>query len=165
MNKKRFETFISILQGVQTLAMIYALTIGVLWYVKGKIWFKSTIIPFHTQVFLFLLIPASLLAISMAPMKAYRPYAGHMLYQMAYFSGGLAWFYAANYCLTVLGKFLFIFGSCVIGVGLLPIAVAGSIIKGHWPFLGFLCLQLTVAGGCWFLAAQATSTSGADRTG
>ncbi len=163
MNEKRLETFAAILRGIQTLAMVYALTIGVLWYVKGRIWFKETVLPFHSRVFLFLIVLAALVAIFLMVMKTVRPYAGHMLYQLAYFFGGIAWFYAANYCLNFLGKFWFIFGSCVIGVGLIPIALIGSIIKRHWAFLGFFGLQLTVAVVCWFLAAHAASRP--DRTG
>ncbi len=164
MNEKRLETFAAILRGIQTLAMIYALVVGVLWYVKGKIWFKETIIPLHGLVFYALLILTVLILIPLMVVKAARPYSGHTLYQFAYFFGGLAWFYAANYCLNFLGKFWFIFGNCMVGVGLVPIAVIGSIVKRHWAFLGFFGLQLTAAFGCWFLAAHAASSSNPDRT-
>lgn len=165
MNEKKLETFASILRSIQTLAMIYALVVGVLWYVKGRIWFKETILPLHELVFYTLLTLTVLILIPLLVMKTTRPYSGHMLYQFAYFFGGIAWFYSANYCLNFLGKFWFIFGSCMVGVGLLPIAVIGSIIKKHWAFLGFFGLQLTAAIGCWFLAAHAASTSKQDRTG
>ncbi len=165
MNEKRLETFTAILRVMQSLAMIYALSVGVLWYVKGRNWFKETIIPLHGRVFFFLLILAALALIFSVVIKAARPYSAHILYQLAYFFGGIAWFYAANYCLNSLGKFWFIFGSCIIGIGLVPIAVIGSVIKENWIFLGYFSLQLTAAGGCWFLAAYTASTPAPDRTG
>ncbi len=154
MNTKRLETFTAILRVMQALAMIYALSVGVLWYVKGRNWFKKTILPLHERVFFFLLILAALALIFSMVIKAARPYSAHILHRLAYFFGGIAWFYAANYCLNSLGKFWFIFGSCVIGVGLVPIAVIGSLIKENWIFLGFFSLQLTAAVGCWLFAAR-----------
>ncbi len=157
MNGEKLKTFGSILRGIQALAMIYALTIGILWYVKGRMWFKEIILPFHGAVFLCLLILTALILVPLMVMKSTRPYSRLMMYQLAYFFGGIAWFYSANYCLNYLGKFWFIFGSCIVGIGLVPVAVIGSIIKGHWSFLGFFSLQLTAAVGCRFFADYAVS--------
>lgn len=157
MNEKRLETFTSILRGIQTLAMIYALTVGVLWSVKGRMWLKEIILPFHGVVFFCLLILAAVILLPLMVMKSTRPYSGHMFYQLAYLFGGIAWFYSASYCINSLGKFWFIFGSCIMGVGLVPVAIVGSIIKGHWFFVGFFSLQLTAAVGCRFLADYAVS--------
>ncbi len=165
MNDKRLETLGAILRVMQSLAIIYALAVGVLWYVKGRIWFKETILPLHGRVFFFLLALAAFTLIFSMVIKAVRPYSCHILYQLAYFFGGIAWFYAANYCLNSLGKFWFIFGSCIIGIGLVPIAVIGSIVRENWTFLGFFSLQLPAAGGCWFLAARAASKFEPNRTG
>ncbi len=152
MNKKNFFAFVTALQTVQTLAIIYALVVGTLWYFKGRHWFRQTILPFHELVFYCLLIVTVFVVVPLLVVKTIRPYSRHLLHQLPYFFGGIAWFYAANYCLNSLGKFWFIFGSCIVGFGVVPIAVVGAVIKGSWAFFGFLCLQLAVTFGCRYLA-------------
>ena len=159
MRKKRFLSFVSVLNGIQTLAILYALIIGILWYVKGRLWFKQTILPFHEAAFISLLAITVFLVIPLLAVKTLRPYSRHILYELPYFFGGIAWFYSANYCLNALGKFWFIFGSCVVGFGVVPIAIVGTIIKGHWVLLGYICLQIAVTFGCRYLALSAVSSN------
>ncbi len=159
MGKKRFLSFVSVLNGIQTLAILYALTIGVLWYVNGKLWFKQTILPFHQAAFIGLLAVTVFLVIPLLAVKAIRPYSRHILYELPYFFGGIAWFYSANYCLNALGKFWLIFGSCVVGFGVVPIAIVGTILKGHWVYLGYICLQIAVTFGCRYLALSTVPSS------
>ncbi len=165
MRKKRFQKFVSVLHRIQLLALLYALIVGVLWYMKGSLWLKQTILPFHQMVFEGLLAVTVLLVIPLLAVKTSRPYSRHLLYELPYFFGGIAWFYSANYCLNSLGKFWFIFGSCIVGFGVVPIAVVGTIIKGHWIFLGFLCLQLIATFGCRYLALSTVSSSQRGRPG
>jgi len=165
MSKKRFHAFMSVLHGIQNLALLYAVIIGILWYVKGRMWFKHAILPVHERIFYGLLVLAVLVLVPLLALKASRPYSRYLFYQLPYFFGGIAWFYAADYCLNSLGKFWFIFGSCVVGFGVFPIALVGTIIKGHWPFFGFLCLQLLVTFGCRYLALASVPSSGEENGG
>ncbi len=159
MRKKRFLSFVSVLNGIQTLAILYALIIGILWYVKGRLWFKQTILPFHEAVFVSLLAVTVFLVIPLLAVKTLRPYSRHILYELPYFFGGIAWFYSANYCLNSLGKFWFIFGSCVVGFGVVPIAIVGTILKRNWFLLGYICLQIAVTFGCRYLALSTVSSN------
>jgi hypothetical protein len=160
MSKQRFQAFISVLHAVQNLALLYAVILGILWYVKGRIWFNHAILPVHERIFYGLLILTVLVLVPLLALKASRPYSRYLLYQLPYFFGGIAWFFTANYCLNSLGKFWFIFGSCIVGFGVVPIALVGTIIKGHWTILGFICLQLFVTFGCRYLAMASVSSSG-----
>ncbi len=159
MGKQRFQAFISVLHVVQNLALLYAVIIGILWYVKGRIWFMQAILPVHERIFYVLLVLTVLVLVPLLALKASRPYSRNLLYELPYFFGGIAWFYAANYCLNSLGKFWFIFGSCIVGFGVVPIALVGAVIKGHWAFLGFICLQLIAVFGCRFIALASVSSS------
>lgn len=159
MNEKRFETFSSILQGIQVLAIIYAAVIVILWFIKGGIWFKEMVLPIHGLIFFALLALTFIVLIPLMVIKPTRPYSGLTLYQMTYFFGGIAWFYSAHYCLYFLSIFWFIFGLFIAGVGIAPIAIIGAIIKGHWEFLVFIVVQLIATFGCRALAAYAVSTS------
>ncbi len=152
MKKKIFLSYVKVLRGIQTLAVIYAVMVGILWYVKGRLWFKQTVLPFHDQVFIWLLALTVFIVIPLLAVETTRPFSRHLLYEMPYFFGGIAWFYSAGYCLNALGKFWLIFGSCIVGFGVFPIAVAGTIIKGHWSILGYICFQLAVTFGCRYLA-------------
>ncbi len=159
MRKRLFSFYVRVLRAVQTLALLYALTIGILWYIKGKLWFKQTILPVHDQVFVWLFALTVFMVIPLLALKASRPFSRQFLYELPYFFGGIAWFSAASYCLNSLGKFWFIFGSCIVGFGVIPIAVAGTVIKGHWAFLGYLFFQLAVTFGCRYLALAVVQSS------
>ena len=159
MNERKTEIFSSILQAVQVLAMIYAAIIIVLWFIYGGIWFKETILPLHGLFFAVLLILTFLILIPLMVVKTTRPYSGLVLYQLTYLFGGIAWFYSAHYCLYFIGLFWLIVGLFIAGVGVVPVAVIGSIIKGHWEFLLFVVVQLVATFGCRALPAYAVTTS------
>ncbi len=159
MKKKVFLAYVKVLRGIQTLALIYAVIIGILWYIKGRLWFRQTILPFHDHVFIWLLVLTAFIAIPLLAVVTGRPFSRHLLHELPYFFGGLAWFYSASYCLNALGKFWLIFGSCIIGFGVFPIAVVGTIIKGHWFSFGYICFQLAVTFGCRYLAQYVVSSS------
>ncbi len=159
MKKKRFHAFVRVLHGIQSLALVYALTVGILWYVKGRLWFRHVILPFHDLLFVCLLTLTVLVVIPLIAVKTIRPYSRYLLHQVPYFFGGIAWFYSASYCLNTLGKFWFIFGSCVVGFGVVPIAVVGAILKGQWFSLGYICFQLAVTFGCRYLAQSLPQSS------
>lgn len=84
MNERRIETFGSILQVIQVLAMIYAVVIIILWFVNGGIWFKETVLPLHGLFFFVLLALTFLVLIPLMVIKTTRPYSGLALYQMTY---------------------------------------------------------------------------------
>ncbi len=159
MKKKIFLAYVKVLHGIQTLAVIYAVVVGILWYVKGRVWFRQSILPFHDQVFIWLLALTVFIVIPLLAVKTSRPFSRHLLHELPYFFGGIAWFYSASYCLNALGKFWLIFGSCIVGFGVFPIAVVGMIIKGHWSFLGYICFQLAVTFGCRYLALHVVPSS------
>lgn len=159
MNENKLEMTGSILQSIQVLAMIYALVIIVLWFIKGGIWLKETVLPIHGFIFSVLLVLTFVVLIPLMVIKATRPYSGLILYQLTYLFGGIVWFYSAHYCLYFLGIFWFIFGLFIAGIGVAPIALIGAIIKAHWEFLGFIVIQLIATFGCRALAAYAVSTS------
>jgi hypothetical protein len=159
MNEKRLATFTSVLQGIQFLAMVYALVIVILWFIKGGVWFKEEVLPLHGGLFFILLVLTFIVLIPLMVIKTTRPYSGLILFQMTYIFGGIAWFYSAHYCLYFLGIFWFVIGLFVVGVGVAPIAVVGAIIKGHWEFVAFIVVQLVATFGCRALAAYAVSTS------
>ncbi len=159
MRKRIFSAYVRLLQAVQTLALLYALTIGILWYIKGKLWLKQTILPFHDLVFIWLFALTVFMVIPLLAVKTSRPFSRQLLYELPYFFGGIAWFYAASYCLNSLGKFWFIFGSCIVGFGVIPIAMIGTVIKGQWSFLGYLFFQLAATFGCRYLALAVVQSS------
>lgn len=159
MNERRLETYTSILKNIQGLAIIYAVVIVILWFVKGGIWFKEVILPLHALIFFVLLALTFLVLIPMMVIKTTRPYSGLILFQLTYIFGGIAWFYSAHYCLYFLSVFWFIVGLFVAGVGVAPVAVIGSLIKGDWETFGLIGTQLFATFGCRALALYAVSTT------
>jgi hypothetical protein len=159
MNERRIETFGSILQVIQVLAITYTVVIIILWFINGGIWFKEMVLPLHGLFFIVLLALTLLVLIPLMVIKTTRPYAGLALYQLTYLFGGIAWFYSVHYCLYFIGIVWLIIGFLVAGVGVVPVAMIGSVIKGHWEFFGLVAVQLIATFGCRALAAYAVTTS------
>jgi thiosulfate reductase cytochrome b subunit len=159
MNEGRFASFTLLLNLVKSLLGLYAFIVSGLWFLNGSEWFRETILPLHGVIFLALLVVTFLALIPLMVFKGSRPYSGILLLHLTYVFGGIAWFYASHYCVNFLGVFWFVVGLFFAGVGVAPVAVIGSIIKGHWEFLGFLAVQLVATFGCRFLAIYALSTS------
>lgn len=159
MNERRIEKFASFLNGIGILAIIYALVITILWFVKGGIWFKEMILPLHGLIFFTLLILTFFVLIPLMVIKTTRPYSGLVLYQLTYLFGGILWFYSVHYCLYFIGIVWLIIGFLVAGVGVVPVAIVGSMIKGHWEFFVLAIIQLVATFGCRALAAYAVTTS------
>jgi len=159
MNESRIHTFASILNGVGILAIIYAIIIIILWFIKGGVWFKEMILPLHGLFFFILLALTFFVLIPLMVIKTTRPYSGLVLYQLTYLFGGIAWFYSAHYCLYFIGIGWLIVGFLFAGIGVVPIAIIGSAIKGHWELFGLVAFQLIATFGCRALAAYAVTTS------
>lgn len=159
MNESRIEALSFALQAVQFLSIVYAVVIIILWFIKGGVWFSEEIFPIHAKIFYVLVILTFLVLIPMMVIKTTRPYSGLTLYQITYLFGGIAWFYSAHYCLYFIGIAWLIVGLFLAGIGVVPIAIIGTIFKGHWEFLIFLVIQLAATFGCRALAIYAISTS------
>lgn len=159
MNEGKIAKFGSIVGFLLNFLGVYSVIIVILWFIKGSEWLQKSILPLHGFLFFLLLIFTFLILIPLMVFKSIRPYSGILLYNLTYVYGGIAWFYSAHYCLIFLGKFWMIIGMLFLGIGVAPVAVIGSIIKGHWGFLIFICVQLIATFGCRFLAAYAVSTS------
>ena len=161
MNTKKIDVFAGILQIIQLMIFVYAVAILVLWFRNGHQWFHKTILPLHAAIFSALLKVTIMVLIPFMVIRPTRPYASLALYQLTYVFGGIAWFNAAYYCLNFIGTLWFIVGLFIAGVGVAPVAVIGSVIKGHWWFIGPIAIQLSAAIGCRVLYAYADSAPAA----
>lgn len=155
----RIETFVSILNVIGVLAIIYAVVIIILWFINGGIWFGEIVLPLHGLFFFAGLVLTFLVLIPLMVIKTTRPYSGLGLYHLTYLFGGIAWFYSAYYCLYFIGIAWLIIGFLLAGVGVVPVAVIGSVIQGQWGVFGLLAVQLIAAVGCRALAGYAVTTS------
>jgi hypothetical protein len=155
----RFKSYYTFLKGVQSLLAIYGVSVTLLWIIKGSIWFSASILPLHVFVFIALQIMSIFILFPLMIFKKSRLYSGTLLYQLTYAFGGIAWFNAAYYCLSVLKTVWFVVGVLMFGVGVAPIAVIGSMIKGQWGFFWFLAIQLISTFGYRSLAFRTISKS------
>ncbi len=160
MKVTKFDVFTRLLQVIQAIAFVYAMVILVLWFRNGHHWFYRTILPLHRSAFTVLLELMFLVLIPLAVVRPTRPYTSLAFYQLTYILGGIAWFNAAYYCLNFLHPFWFVFGLFMAGIGVVPVAVIGSIIKGHWSYFWPIALQLLATIACRMLSSYAGSASG-----
>jgi hypothetical protein len=159
MNERRMEAFGGFLQVVQGLAIIYSIVIIVLWFINGGVWFQDNIFPLHAVFFVFFLGLTFLVLIPLMVIKTTRPYSALSLLVLTYLFGGIVWFYSAHYCLYAIGVVWTIIGFLCAGIGVVPIAFIGAMIKGHWNVVALMVVVLIATFGCRALAAYAVSIS------
>jgi hypothetical protein len=159
MNERRMEAFGGFLQVVQGLAIIYSIVIVVLWFINGGDWFRENIFPLHDFIFVIFLGLTFLVLIPLMVIKTTRPYSALSLLVLTYLFGGIVWFYSVYYCLNVIGVVWTIIGFLCAGIGVVPIAVIGAMIKGHWSVVTSMVVVLVATFGCRALAAYAVSIS------
>lgn len=113
-------------------------------FLRGGVWLSERITPWLFTTSWVVLILAVLVLLPLCVSKETRGVGGIGLTFVSYVFGATLWFWSLLITYTLWGWVALIVGLVIAGVGVLPIALLATAIKGEWAVFGEL-LFLTAA--------------------
>ncbi|OIR18979.1 hypothetical protein GALL_13230 [mine drainage metagenome] len=148
----------SALNTIGTLGAYFAVMIAValvgLLILKGSVWLSQYLTPWLFKISWCGLVVVLLGLLPLVASKETRGAGGLGIFFASYLFGATLWFWSMLITYTFWGWPALIIGLVIMGVGVLPIALLATAIKGEWGLFGQLLLIFVVTigtrgGGTW----------------
>ncbi|MDD4050597.1 MAG: hypothetical protein PHR28_01690 [candidate division Zixibacteria bacterium] len=115
--------------------------------IQGGAWIAAKILPV-LPIFMEIVIGFDLfILLPLAIFRKTRRLSGDGLYMSSYAYGVTLWIWAFLLTYTIWGALAVIIGLFIVGVGVVPIAMLATAIKGQWQNLGLLISLLILTFG------------------
>jgi hypothetical protein len=113
-------------------------------FIHGGAWLSEKLYPWLAGLSFLALAFSVLALLPLAAFKETRGYSGTGFFIVSYVFGATLWVWSFLVTYALWGGFALIIGLFMAGIGVLPIALLASGVKGMWPLFGQLIL-VTVA--------------------
>ncbi len=139
------------LKNLGYLALYLALLVGLFlvgaMFLRGGVWLSERITPWLFTTSWVVLVLAVLGLLPLCVSKETRGVGGLGLTFVSYVFGATLWFWSLLITYTLWGWVALIIGLVIAGVGVLPIALLATAIKGEWTVFGELLFLMVATFG------------------
>lgn len=132
--------------GVLSIALVLALVALPVLFIKGGLWAADRFLPVLIDAG-WIVLAIDLLAVVVSIIPHVRPLTGSTLLLSSYLFGVILWLLGLVLTYYLWGLFAVIVGLFVMGIGVVPIAMLATIVKGMWEqFLTLAVLTVLTIG-------------------
>jgi len=114
---------------------------------KGVVLASSKALPFLSGMSVLVLAICIFFLIPLSIFRKTRPIAGNGLYFSSYLFGIMLWAYSCVVSYGIWGYAGLVVGLLFLGVGVLPVALLGTLLHGYWSILGELVFGIFLTFG------------------
>lgn len=130
----------------------------------GIAWVSDKVLPTLNLIMEILLGVLLVVGLPFLFSRKTRGYVGVGFVWWSYLCGLSLWLLCLLVCLNLWGVVAAVIGLCVVGVGVLPVAVLAALFKGEWLLLSAILFQLALTFGArfagFFLASKSILSEG-----
>jgi hypothetical protein len=145
------ERLLTFLIGLGSIILFIVIGIAVIFLitflVKGGVWLSALILPWVAPIIWFVFV-INVIMLPIAFFRTSRPFYGYALYISSYVYGITLWTWAFLISYAIWGFLGIIIGLIFLGIGVVPIAIIGSMVEGEWSTV----LQLIVFAVIWLVS-------------
>jgi hypothetical protein len=116
-------------------------------FIHGGVWLADKILPLLAPISLLVLIFSILVLVPLGLFRKTRNFAGSCLYLVSFVFGITVWLEGLLDTYVLWGPFGVIVGLGLLGVGVVPVAMVLTLIKGMWPDLVELVVLVALTFG------------------
>jgi len=116
-------------------------------FIKGSLWIGTKVLPL-LSIIMWIVFLLNILVI--LPLALFRKTIGISsvgLFVSSYIYGTTLWFWALLLTYLIWGVFALIIGLFIAGIGVVPIAILATIIKGEWATVAQIIFLLILTFG------------------
>lgn len=125
-----------------------------IWIIEKALMMYGLLLPVYVLAFFLVL----LVFLPLALFKKTRAFSATAMYFSSFVFGTTAWFYSAAMTFALFGWLGLIIGLLVLGIGVVPMAFFGSLLKGHssvaWGVAFPVILAFATRGISMFVATR-----------
>lgn len=125
--------------------------------IHGGAWIGERIYPWLAKIAGVTLAIVVFVFVPMIAFRRTRPIAGVCMIAASFVFGITLWFYGLLLSYNIWGVFAVFIGLVLLGVGVVPVAILATLVKGMWPTLGQLLLLTAITFGARLAGAWAAN--------
>ena len=144
---KAQSTLKAILFNVIGLAIMGAMLVGVVFLLRGMVWVSDKIYPWLLKISEIVFDVCVLVLLPLCIFRKLRPWCGVGFVYSSYIFGILLWAFSCLFVVDVWGYFALVVGLLLAGVGVVPVALLASVIRGEWSVFGNVLFGIVLAFG------------------
>jgi hypothetical protein len=129
------------------IAIFLGIVILAAFLIKGGIWLSVKILPWLSIIMWFVFIVDILLILPLGIFRKTKGFSAIVLVVSSYVYGLTLWFWSLLITYLIWGAFVVFIGLFIAGVGVVPIAIIATIIKGEWDITWQILLLLFLTFG------------------
>lgn len=115
--------------------------------IKGGVWLSAKLLPILSVISAYSFFACILILVPLAVFRRTQGFAGIGLYIASYIFGASLWMTGLLLSYTLWGLLAVIIGLCILGVGVVPVALLATLFNGLWsPFFGLVFLLIATYG-------------------
>lgn len=142
--KNIFKSIGSFIIGIGILIGIFFLA---MFFIKGGLWLGLTILPWLSIIMWFILAIDLLVILPLGLFKKTKGASAISLVISSYFYGVTLWFWTLLLTYLIWGGIAVFIGLFIAGIGVVPIAILATAIKGEWAITGQIVFLLALTYG------------------
>jgi hypothetical protein len=116
-------------------------------FIKGGVWLGTKVLPWLSTIMWFVLALDILIILPLGIFKKTKGFSAIGLIVSSYVYGFTLWFWAFLLTYEIWGAVAVFIGLFIAGVGVVPIAILATAIKGEWAITGQILLLLVFTFG------------------
>jgi len=116
-------------------------------FIKGSLWIGTNVLPLLSIIMWIVFLVDILVVLPLALFRKTIGISGVGLFISSYIYGITLWFWALLLTYVIWGALALIIGLFIVGVGVVPIAILATIIKGQWATLAQIIFLLILTYG------------------
>jgi len=137
--------------GVIGIAAFIGFIILIAFLIKGGVWLSVTIYPYLVTIMTWAFFITVFILLPLSISKRIRGMTGLGIYIASYIFGITLWVWGVLLTYFLWGGWALLVGLFIMGVGVVPIAMLATMLKGMWSEFGYLILGLVMTFGARIL--------------
>ena len=134
-------------------------------FIVGAEWLSEKLLPWFSMVSLIAFAILLFVLLPLTAIRRSREFAASAMLIVSYVFGATVWMEGLLLTMALWGTFAVVLGLFIAGVGVVPIAMLATLIKGMWARLAELVVLTVLTFGTRFLAIWASERTGASPEG
>lgn len=129
-------------------------------FIMGSLWVSVHLLPVLTKTAWIVFAIDLLIFLPLSILRSCRGFTGTTIYLSSYLFGIVTWFYGLILTYSLWGILAVVIGLMIVGIGVVPIAMLATLLKGMWGHFSSLILLVFITfGSRWAGMAIAESNT------
>ncbi len=130
--------------GMIGIAFFIGLIFLAVFFLKGGLWLSIKLLPLFSKISAIIFLIFCIVLLPLAIFKKTRGVSGLGMVFSSNIFGATLWMWAFLLCFSIWGWRAIIFGLLIAGVGVVPIALLATALKGMWSVFGQLIVLVII---------------------